>query len=579
MPQLIVLKHVFAVLAVLLLAACSLPGTVRDGDTVMPGQADLVIQEPETAEDPYADLFYEVLTGELAGQLGDVEQSMQYYVRAAELSDDPAVAERATRIAVYARDWDYALRAAQRWVTLRPEDLEARQVLGIMYLRKDQLDDAVQQFKKVMDAATDSPAQGYSIIASTLSRAEDASMILDLMDRLVALKFSNPYGHLAYASLAMQAGEYQLAIDQAELAIGFNPELAQARVIRAQALTELGEMEQALAEMKRIVESDPDNDELRSGYARMLLQADQYESASAQFSTLLARNPNNPDILYTLGLIHIQTENYDDARVYFLQLVDMGMRTSEANFYLGRVAQAQGQYDQAVEYFAEVGPGELYLDAQIQIAYIYFEHKSVDAAQHHFGQVRGRLSDHEEIVQLFLAEGQLLQNKNLRQEAYDIYSVGLLEYPKQTDLLYSRALIAEQLDRLDLLESDLQAILEIDPDNANALNALGYTLADHGIRLDEARGYIERAMELKPDDPAITDSMGWVLYRLGKFVQAERYLRRAMAILNDAEIVGHLAEVLWAQGKQDEARALVHEALTNAPEDDYLLRLKEDYRS
>ena len=142
-------------------------------------------------------------------------------------------------------------------------------------------------------------------------------------------------------------------------------------------------------------------------------------------------------------------------------------------------------------------------------------------------------------------------------------------------MLYARALMAEEIDRIDLLETDLKAILSEDPDNASALNALGYTLADHNSRVDEALGYIKRALEIRPDDPAVIDSMGWVQFRLGNYVKAESYLRKAYDLLDDAEIGGHLVELLWAQGNHDEARKTMHEVLDRFPDDEYLLELQQ----
>ena len=176
-----------------------------------------------------------------------------------------------------------------------------------------------------------------------------------------------------------------------------------------------------------------------------------------------------------------------------------------------------------------------------------------------------------------MAEGGLLYNMAEYEMAYEVYSEGLLEYPRHPDLLYARALIAEKLGRIDRLEADLRNILEIDPKNANALNALGFTLADHNLRLDEARSFIEQAYALSSADPAIIDSMGWVNYRIGRLSEAENYLRKAFKLMPEAEIIGHLVEVLWAQEKQVQARQLLQQGLQDFPDDVYLQRLQQSY--
>ena len=162
-------------------------------------------------------------------------------------------------------------------------------------------------------------------------------------------------------------------------------------------------------------------------------------------------------------------------------------------------------------------------------------------------------------------------------KAYELYSQGLREFPKHPDLLYARALTADYIDRIDLLESDLLVILQSDPDHANALNALGYTLADRGLRIDEAQKYVERAFELKPNDPAVMDSMGWIHFRLGNYAEAESYLRKALNLMDDAEIIGHLGELLWAQGNYEEARNLLREAMDRHSEDSYIQKLIKQF--
>jgi len=213
----------------------------------------------------------------------------------------------------------------------------------------------------------------------------------------------------------------------------------------------------------------------------------------------------------------------------------------------------------------------------MRLADLYVQESGLQKARNHLNDVRGQVDIAEDVVRLFLAEGHILHDQKQYQEAYDLYSQGLLEFPRHPDLLYARALTAEYLDRIDLLESDLLIILQSDPDHANALNALGYTLADRGLRIDEAQKYVERAYELKPNDPAVIDSMGWVHFRKGNYAEAESYLRKALDLMDDAEIVGHLGELLWAQGNYEEARNLLREAMDRHPEDSYIQKLIKQF--
>jgi len=571
-------KNILIVVLAIALGACATsPSKDQAEEQAVVDQA--ISAEPIDSE-RYASisaLMYEVMTGELSGKLGDLETSKQAYSRASELTDDPAVIERAMRIAIFAKDWPLALKIAHRWSDALDGNIEAQQVLGVLYLRQGDVDSAEVHFSKVMDAAQDSPSQGYSIIASTLSRIEDVDISLELMDRLVAKNFTNAYGHLSYANLAMKAKQYQLAVDQSELALGFKPDLSEARVLRARALSLVGDHDGAFTEMQHLVKADPENFDLRLGYARMLLQAERFSEAGKEFEVLLEQRPNDPDITYMLGLTYVQAEDYQQSKQYFQALVDDNRRLDESNYYLARISEELGESQQAVKFYQEVAFGDLYLDAAMRLADLYVQESGLQKARNHLNDVRGQVDIAEDVVRLFLAEGHILHDQKQYQEAYDLYSQGLLEFPRHPDLLYARALTAEYLDRIDLLESDLLIILQSDPDHANALNALGYTLADRGLRIDEAQKYVERAYELKPNDPAVIDSMGWVHFRKGNYAEAESYLRKALDLMDDAEIVGHLGELLWAQGNYEEARNLLREAMDRHPEDSYIQKLIKQF--
>ncbi len=579
MPQKNICKYMLIVVLATIISGCATaPSSSRQGSA----EEALTDKTPINASndaryDDTSELMYEVLTGELSGKLGDLEGSKQSYSRASALSDDPKIIERAMRIAIFAKDWPLALKIAHRWSDVLNGNIEAQQVLGVLYLRQGDVDSSVKYFSNVMDAASESPSQGYSIIAATLARVENVEDSLELMDRLVVKNFSNPYGHLAYAELAMKAKKYQLAVDQSELALGFNPDLSEARVLRARALSLIGDHESAFVDMQALVDSDPQNFDLRLGYARMLLQAEKFSEAGQQFEVLLDQRPNDPDITYMLGLTYVQAEEYSQSKQYFKSLIEDNRRLDESNYYLARISEELGESKAAVEYYQEVAYGDLYLEAAMRLADLYAKENGLLKARSHLNDVRGKVDQPEDVIRLFLAEGHILHEENEYEQAYELYSQGLLEFPRHPDLLYARALTADYIDRVDLLESDLLIILQSDPDHANALNALGYTLADRGLRIDEAAKYVERAYELKPNDPAVMDSMGWIQFRKGNYAEAETYLRKALSLMDDAEIIGHLGELLWAQGNYEEARNLLREAMDRHPEDSYIQKLIKQF--
>lgn len=571
-------KYILIAVLALSISACATSPSSTTKPEVEPIQESVQVnRQADERYDPTSDLMYEVMSGELLGKLGGLEESKQFYNRASQLSDDPEIIERAMRIAIFAKDWPLAIEIAHRWSDVLEGNIEAQQVLGILYLRQGDVDSSEIYFSNVMDAAADSPGNGYSIIASTLSRVEDTESSLKLMERLVAKNFANPYGHLSYANLAMQAKKYRLVVDQTELALGFKPDLSEARVLRARALSLLGDHDSAFMEMQTLVREDPENFDLRLGYARMLLQDERFKEASDEFEILLEQRPADPDITYMLGLTNVQAEDYVKAKKYFQALVDDNRRLDESYYYLARISEELGETDQAVKFFQEVAFGDLYLDAAMRLAELYAKENGLDKARSHLNSVRGEVESVDDVVRLFLAEGHILHDYKEYDQAYELYSQGLREFPKHPDLLYARALTADYIDRIDLLESDLLVILQSDPDHANALNALGYTLADRGMRIDEAQKYVERAFELKPNDPAVMDSMGWIHFRLGNYAEAETFLRKALNLMDDAEIIGHLGELLWAQGNYEEARNLLREAMDRHPEDSYIQKLIKQF--
>jgi tetratricopeptide (TPR) repeat protein len=222
-----------------------------------------------------------------------------------------------------------------------------------------------------------------------------------------------------------------------------------------------------------------------------------------------------------------------------------------------------------------VREGNNYIDAQIRIAALLAVEGDIDAARAHLQNISAPTLDVE--LRLFLAEGEILRNVNKYQDAYDVYSMALQQMPDNSQLLYARALTAEKLGRIDEAIGDLEQIVKNEPNNAEALNALGYTLVDLTHRIPEGQQHIEKALKLKPNDPAILDSMGWAYYRLGQHKKALQYLQQAFDKLKDPEIAAHLGEVLWVLGNKDQARQIWDEALRETPKDKVLLNVIERF--
>ena len=579
-------------LPLLLLAACTTPPAQNDSpdsasltkpsaETTSPKAAPEAVLEdakqlaPAAAPEMTGELLYYLLSAEIAGQRGRLDVAVPFYLKAAQLSRDPDVVERATRIAVYSRDEKSALTAAQMWVELQPENLEAHQVTAALLMREGKVNEALPHLERVLSADQQNNHNSYMLITSLLSKEKDKQAALGAMEQLVAKRRQDPEALYAYAYLAMLVGSLDKASTAANEAIALVPDWSEAHILRANILIRQGQNEQVLSLIQEAVESYPDDVAVRLFYARRLVDERRYEQAREQFSVLLDYQPDDPEALYALGLLNLQTQRKGDAQRNFERLIELGQRVDEAYYYLGQVAEMEKDTAAAMRYYTEVRKGSNYIDAQISIAAILAEQGDIDAARARVQNISAPTLDVE--LRLFLAEGEILRNANQLEEAYEVYSLALQQMQDNPQLLYARALTAEQLGRVDEAVADLAHVVKNAPNNAEALNALGYTLVDMTGRVTEGKQYIEKALKLKPNDPAILDSMGWAYYRLGEHEKALRYLQQAFDKLKDPEIAAHLGEVLWVLGNKERAREIWDEALRETPKDKVLLNVIERF--
>jgi tetratricopeptide (TPR) repeat protein len=509
------------------------------------------------------ELLYTLMMGEIAGQRGNLDISVEHYLAAARETQDPRVAARAARIAVYARDEMSAYLAADMWVRFDPENIEARQMLAILLIRKGDTESALAHLSHILLSSKEMQDKNFFLIAGLLTREKDKKRALQVMQQLLESHADNAHAQYAYSSLAEQAGEYELASQAAQRALALNPGWPQATVQYARVLQHQGKTQQSLGIMKAAVDDHPRDVTLRLAYARLLVDAQQLKEARKEFAVLAEQVPDNPDILFALGILTMQAEDLDSAERYFLRLAKTGKRSSEAYFYLGQIAERQDQDLVASRWYSAVAQGEHYIDAQSRIAHLLARHGDIKAARQHLQETT--VSNQVQRIRLLLTESDILSEAGQYPEAMTLLNESLAGDPQNTELLYARSLVAEKMNDIAQAERDLRSVLEREPDNAHALNALGYTLADRTSRYQEAYEYIKRALELRPQDPAIIDSMGWVLYRLGRYDEAVEHLSRALELSGDAEIAAHLGEVLWVKGDVEKARQVWGHALKSEP--------------
>ena len=521
------------------------------------------------------DILYKLLLAEIAGHRGLLDVSIENYLALARTTRDDRIAERAARIAVYARNDDAAFAAAQLWVELDPRSPDPHQLLAIMKLRNGDLTQALAHLQDIF-AYSEGDADGKLwMIANLLGGEKDKDAVLAVMEQLVSSQNNSANALYAFAHVAARLEDLERSRALFEDTLALAPDNDNAALSYISVLQRLGRDQEALSWLEQELARRTENDfNLRIAYAKLLMELRQFDEALEQFELLSVRDPENPDVLYALGLLNLQNNHLDQAAILFKKLSALEHLTDTANYYLGRISEEQRRVDEAAAWYQGVHKGEHHFDAQVRLAVLLARKGEVDEARNHLQSIRP-LSAQQALI-IIQAEADLLVQTERYEEAITVYSEAL-DNGFNPDLLYARAMVAEKIGRLDMLEKDLRAILEHDPENAMALNALGYTLADSTDRYAEAYELIKKALELRPTDFYILDSMGWVLYRLGRLDEAIEHLRKALSIRQDPEIAAHLGEVLWVRGEREQAREVWETALQQTPEDARLLDVIERF--
>lgn len=538
--------------------------------------ADNLVEELESDVPPH--LLYKLLVAEIAGQRGELNVAIDNYIDVAQETRDPKVAARATQIALFAKEFDKALEASKLWVNVEPDNADARRNLASVYLRLARPVDAVAEYEKMLTLVHDeaNPGHGFSIIASQLSREPDRELAMSVMDKLLETRQDDPYALFAQSHLAMRQARFEMALETLDKALKIKSDWSAAIILRSRILAMQGARAEALSYLESVLKGDmEDNMEVGLTYARMLTEARQLDKALDEFVRLAELDERNVEINYYAGVLALQLDKLGKAKKYLEKVLKLGGRVQETNYYLGQVEEQEGDLRAAMNRYSFVRHGEFYFNAQLRIVSILADEKDYDAAIEHLQTVR--INTSKQRLQLILLEGDLLREAERFGAAKDYYTRVLTSMPNETSVRYARALVAEKLGDLELVESDLQTILKQEPSNAQVLNALGYTLADRTNRYEEALTYIQRAIELEPDDPAVVDSMGWVLYRMGDYQQSLLHLRRAVQLSPDPEIAAHLGEVLWVSGDKDAALEIWEKSLKDNPDDKMLLDIMKRF--
>ncbi|MBS3804707.1 MAG: tetratricopeptide repeat protein [Oleiphilaceae bacterium] len=513
-------------------------------------EVDYAEFEPET--------LYLLMAAEIAAQRGHYDVTLANYSEAARQSRDPGVIERAMKIAQSLNANNAQRQLASLWLEVDPDSLQAHRAAAIQNVKQNKLPAALGHMEQILDRGGDADFDSLAALGASLPEP-DREKLLKLYRELEERHPNNQEIQYSIALLLKITGDPEAALDKLEPLLKETPEFQPALVLKGDLLYQIGKEKEALNHLLRNTRRYPDNRQMGTLYGRMLISEDELRAAQDEFDRLMQRFPDAPGLQLSHALVALENGETETAREDLAQLIEQGQRTDDAHYYLGRIEDQAGNVDAAITHYEQVEKGQHFLPALARLSTLKAKTGRLEEARQTLQTLRE--NNPGEAQSLWLLEVNLLLDANNPEEALNVANEALKAYPGNARILYARAMLLDSRGELEAAERDLRTIIELQPDNAVALNALGYILATRTERLDEARNLIEKALRIEPENPAILDSMGWVLFQQGEIDQALTYLRRAYEDFPDPEVAAHLGEALWVNGQRDQAKMIWRESM------------------
>ena len=551
----------FTCLLGLTLAGCaSLTGTEE-----APARSETVAAGEKTEPQPpveYADFepetLYLLLSAEIAAQRGRYDITLVNYLKAAKQSRDQVVIERAMRIAQSLNGDNAQKQLAELWLDIDPDNLQAHRISAIQAVKGNDLQTAIHHMERIMDQGGDADFDSLAAMAANLP-PEQQQELLALYNEMSDRHPDTPELEYSIALLLKVTGQPQQALDRLEPLLQENANFQPAIILKGDLLYQTGQKSSALDYLLTNPRRFPGNRQMGTLYGRMLINEGELQAAQDEFNRLVKRYPDTPGLRLSHALVALENGQTDLARQELTQLAEQGHHTSEANYYLGRIEDQASNTEQAIGYYQSVEQGNYYFPALARASSLLAENGQLEDAIDRIRRLRE--ANPRQAENFWLLEVNLLLDQEQQQQALSTATEALEEHPDNIEIRYARAMLYDGIGQPAYAEADLKHILEQEPENAVALNALGYILTTRTDRLREARGYIEKALRLDPNNPAILDSMGWVLFLEGQLEPALEYLSRAWAAFPDPEVAAHYGEALWMNGAEEQARIIWQEGL------------------
>jgi len=560
---------------ILSLSGCAVsPEATSETDAKMTPQEALV---PRANKNTVIDeeVLYLLMAAELAGQRNHYDLALDAYLQAAKRVDDARIAERAVKIGMFLKDEKRTREALEIWLSKEPDNLPARKFAVLLAVKNSDRTSAVENLNAIFQEDPAGFEGGMLEMVKALEKEGKSQFIYDVLDDLNQLHPDESNLLFLQAVVASVLHDNALAQKKIDKVLELQPDWNKAIIFQAQLAGRSGDMVKAREFLEKAVKQAPDNKQLRKMLLEVLVNTGAYEDAIKLCQSVLDENPDDGETLFTMALIYIQQSQVDKAEYYLEKALASAEWEGQASFYLGKIELDKQRPDKALKWFDRAKTSGYGFDADMAAVSVLLNQKELGEAEARIKKMDGQYPDQH--LRILMLKAELYNQWAKYQEAFDVLTLALNGAPENRDVLYARALVAERLDKLDVLEADLQKILAKDPDDIGALNALGYTLTDRTQRYDEAEKYLQKAIQLRPDEAVVVDSFGWLQFKRGKYELALDYLQKAYKQQQENEIAAHIAEVLWVMGKKEEAKEFFEPIFKKFPDDEYLLKFKRRF--
>ena len=526
---------------------------------------------PPQISEANAEFVYKFLLAELAIQRNDINAAGHLYLDLAKLTKNTGFAQSAAQLGGMVRNGRLALDAAGVWNKLDPKSSDAKKVLAEMYIASGNLSKAKPLVKEILENEK-SKGDGFLYLNNILTRVENKSNALRFI-----IDIAKPYAkmaeaHFAVAHTAHMAGNITIRDKELAAIDKLNPNWETSTLFKGSIQFDEDPMK-AIETYQNFIKTNPKSNTVRLELAKALVQTEQYPAAKKHFEKLVNSPLASAEISFTVALLALETGDDIMAEQFLNQSLERKYyNPDQINMYLARIYGQRQKIDKVISYIEKISTGPLFVDSRIFAAQAIRAENGIDQAIEYLDQYKSL--DRQEKLKFLQLKTSFLYNDNQFQKAIDLMLSEEEKYSDSAEFYFDFGLLHEKNKDFDAMESKLKKAISLKPDYAIAYNALGYSYADRNVKLDDAKRYIEIALSIEPQNHYILDSMGWVHYRLGNYDIAYEFITKAYSIQEDPEIAAHLGEVLWKQGKENEAISIWQGSLERFPENSILIETK-----